>query len=125
MTTPRQDLGESGENLAVSDLEARGYAIVDRRYRTRYGEIDVIARDGETLVFVEVRRKTGESCGSALESVTPDKQWRVIRMAMEYLARNDLYDRCPVRFDVVAIDDEPDGTARLTLLQGAFDATRR
>ena len=125
MTRIRQELGESGENLAVSELTSQGYAVVARRYRTRYGEIDIIASDGDTLVFVEVRRKSGGGYGAAVESVTPDKQRRVVRMAVEYLARHDLYDKCPVRFDVVAIDDQPDGAAKITVIREAFDASPR
>ena len=124
MTEARQSLGRSGENLAASELEARGYAIVARRYRTEHGEIDIIARDGETLVFVEVRRKSSDECGTAAESVTPAKQRRVVRMAVEYLWLHGLYDRCPVRFDVVAIDDLPDGTPQIAVHVGAFDASR-
>ena len=124
MTDARQSLGKSGENLAASELESRGYAIVARRYRTEHGEIDIIARDGETLVFVEVRRKSSDECGTAAESVTPAKQRRVIRMAVEYLWLHGLYDRCPVRFDVVAIDDLPDGTPQIAVHVGAFDASR-
>ena len=123
MTVQRQETGKFGEDLAVSELVSQGYAIVARRHRTRYGEIDIIARDGETLVFVEVRRKSGEACGAAAESVTPDKQRRVIRMSVAYLACNDLYDKCAVRFDVVAIDDQPDGSPRLTLIRDAFVAS--
>ena len=63
MTDARQNLGKSGENLAALELESRRYAIVERRYRTDHGEIDIIARDGETLVFVEVRRKSTGSVG--------------------------------------------------------------
>ena len=124
MTEARQSLGKLGENLAASELEARGYAIVARRYRTGHGEIDIIARDGETMVFVEVRRKSSDECGTAAESVTPAKQRRVIRMAVEYLWLHGLYDRCPVRFDVVAIDDLPDGTPQIAVHVGAFDASR-
>ena len=124
MTEARQSLGRSGENLAASELEARGYAIVARRYRTEHGEIDIIARDGETLVFVEVRRKSSDECGTAAESVTPAKQRRVVRMAVEYLWLHGLYERCPVRFDVVAIDDLPDGTQQIAVHVGAFDASR-
>jgi len=120
MTIERQELGKSGENLAIRELTAQGYAIVAQRYRSRLGEIDIIARDGDTLVFVEVRRKSGDGCGTAAESVTPAKQRRVIRMAVDYLARNGLYDKCPVRFDVVAIDDGSDGVSRLTLFKDAF-----
>jgi putative endonuclease len=124
MTDARQDLGKSGENLAASELESRGYAIVARRYRTAHGEIDIIARDGETMVFVEVRRKSSDERGTAAESVTPAKQRQVIRMAVEYLWLHGLYDRCPVRFDVVAIDDLPDGTPQMAVHVGAFDASR-
>ena len=122
MTIARQDLGKSGEDLASAEIETRGYAVIERRYRTRYGEIDIIARDDETLVFIEVRRKSRDHCGPAVESVGPEKQRRIIRMAIDYLARNDLYDRCPVRFDVVAIDDRPDGTPLVTLVRDAFTA---
>lgn len=122
MTTKRQELGETGEKFAVDLLTSEGYAVIARRYRTRFGEIDIIARDGETVVIVEVRRKSGDGCGAAAESVTPEKQRRVVRMAVDYLARNDLYDRCPVRFDVVAIDDQPDGTSQVTLIRDAFTA---
>jgi putative endonuclease len=124
MTDARQNLGKSGENLAALELESRGYAIIERRYRTAHGEIDIIARHGETIVFVEVRRKSSDEFGTAAESVTPAKQRRVIRMAIAYLALQGLYDRCPVRFDVVAIDDQPDGSARLMVHVGAFDGTR-
>jgi putative endonuclease len=122
MSVERQELGKSGENLAVAELTAEGYAIDARRYRTRFGEIDIVAHDGDTVVFVEVRRKSGDGCGAAAESVTREKQRRVVRMAVDYLARHDLYDKCAVRFDVVAIDDEPDGTARVTLIRDAFSA---
>ena len=125
MTEARQNLGKSGEDLAATELVSRGYAIVDRRYRTTHGEIDIIARDGETLVFVEVRRRSSGEFGTAAESVTPAKQRRVIRMAVAYLSLQGLYDRCPVRFDVVGIDDLPDGTPRITVYPGAFDDTRR
>ena len=63
MTLARQALGQSGEDRAVSELERRGYAILARRYRTRYGEIDIIARDGGTTVFVEVKTRATGECG--------------------------------------------------------------
>ena len=125
MTEARQNLGKSGEDLAVQELESRGYAVIERRYRTAHGEIDIIARDGGTIVFVEVRRRSTGQCGTAAESVTPAKQRRVIRMAIAYLYSHGLYDRCPVRFDVVGIDDRPDDDPHITLYVGAFDDTRR
>lgn len=122
MTIERQELGKTGEDLAVQELTARGYAIVARRYRTAFGEVDIIARDGETMVFVEVRRKSAHEYGTAAESITPAKQRRVVRMAVDYLARQQLYDKCPVRFDVVAIDDQLEGPPKITLFRSAFDA---
>jgi putative endonuclease len=121
MTIARQELGKSGEDLGVEALEREGYAVLARRYRTRHGEIDIVARDGETMVFVEVRRRSTLDRGSAAESVTLEKQRRVIRMATDYLARAGLWEKCAVRFDVLAIDDQPSGPPRISLYKGAFE----
>lgn len=120
MTDARQKLGESGEELACRELTARGYAILERRYRTRHGEIDIVAKDGDTVVFVEVKIKSSPECGTAAEAVTPGKQRRVVRMAVDYLARHNLHDR-PIRFDVVAID-VVQGQPQVTVIPAAFDA---
>jgi putative endonuclease len=119
MTFLRQQLGESGEEIACRELGARGYAIVARRYRTRYGEIDIVARDGDFVVFVEVKLRTTGEFGGAAESVTPWKQRRVIAMAVDYLSRNGLTDR-PCRFDVVAVDVQDNGVPKVTVISGAF-----
>ena len=103
MTIARQILGKSGEQAAVAELERRGYAILDRRYRTARGEIDIVARDGDTVVFVEVKVRETAECGTAAEAVTCQKQRRLAYMACDYLARHHLMDQ-PCRFDVVAID---------------------
>ena len=115
MTVARQNLGKSGEDLAVAELERLGYAVLARRYRTNHGEIDIIARDGDTLVFVEVKVRTSADCGRAAEAVTRRKQRRLASMASDYLVRNDLND-VACRFDVVAIDDNV-----LTVIANAFD----
>lgn len=121
MTFQRYELGIVGEDLAVDVLTSRGYAILERRYRTDHGELDIIALDGETLVFVEVRAKATDECGTAAESVTREKQRRVVRMAAAYLAGHGLVDpRC--RFDVVAIDDALSDAPAITVYAGAFDA---
>ena len=120
MTDARQELGKSGEDLACLELLSRGYVISARRYRTRHGEIDIIAEDGETVVFVEVKMKSSADCGLAAESVTPWKQRRVVRMAIDYIARHNLHER-PIRFDVVAID-VIQGTTQVSVIPGAFDA---
>jgi putative endonuclease len=117
---PRQLLGISGEDLACAELQRRGYAIVERRYRTRFGEIDIIARDGPTLVFVEVKARMTREFGGAAAAMTRWKQRRVARMALDYLARRHLHE-CPCRFDVVAIDFDA-SEPRVIVYPNAFDA---
>jgi putative endonuclease len=121
MTLRRQELGKLGENLAIAELERRGYAILARRFRTKYGEIDVVAQDRDTLVFVEVKARATAEFGTAAEAVTFWKQRRLVRMAREYLARLEIHDR-PCRFDVVAIDDV-ETAPRIEVYAHAFDAT--
>jgi putative endonuclease len=121
MTVARQNLGKSGEDLAVRELEARGYAILVRRYRTKHGEIDIVARDGGTIVFVEVKARVNAEFGTAAEAVTPRKQRRLAAMAIDYIARHHIVDT-PCRFDVVAIDDAESAEQRIVLYQNAFDS---
>jgi putative endonuclease len=121
MTLQRQALGESGENLAVRELTARGYAILARRYRTRHGEIDIVAEHGATIVFVEVRARATAEFGRAAETVTDRKKRKVTAMAVEYLARHRVTNR-PCRFDVVAIDDALNPQPEITVYPNAFDA---
>jgi putative endonuclease len=118
----RQILGKSGEDLAVGELERRGYAILARRYRARRGELDIVARDGQTIVFVEVKARDGRAFGAGVESVTPLKRRRIIDVAQEYLVRHRLFDQ-PCRFDVVSID-LTGCDAAIELFQNAFDASR-
>lgn len=121
MTYARQELGKTGEDLAVRELTSRGYAILDRRYRTRHGEIDIVCDDRGTIVFVEVRAKASADCGSASESITPHKMRKVTACAVEYLARHRVSNR-PCRFDVVAIDYAESGQPCVTVYANAFDA---
>ena len=116
----RQSLGKLGENLACAALTERGYAIIARRYRTRLGEIDIVARDGDTTVFVEVKLRTASDFGGGAVAVNAAKQRKVALMAMDYLARHRLEDR-PCRFDVIAIDAEGD-PPRLEVYQDAFES---
>ena len=116
----RQSLGKAGEDLACEELARRGYAILERRYRTRYGEIDIIARVEGTIVFVEVKARAGEAYGGSGAAVTPSKQQRIVRMAIDFLSRRHLLDQ-PCRFDVVTVDYE-DGRARIEVYPHAFTA---
>jgi putative endonuclease len=116
-------LGKSGEDAASVELERRGYEIVARRYRTRIGEIDIIARDGQTLVFVEVKARRTATCGHPAEAVTLHKQAKVTAMAVDYMARERVCDDQPCRFDVAAVHLGEQGEVLLVeLFQNAFDA---
>lgn len=105
--------GERAEQLARDFLRAHGYEIITERYRWRGGEIDIIARDGDYLVFVEVRSRSKELFGLPEETVTLKKQHKILLTAQHYLARHP--SALPVRFDVVAISG-----GRLRLYKDAF-----
>jgi putative endonuclease len=113
-------LGKTGEDLACRELERRGYAIVARRYRGRSGELDIVARDGPTLVFVEVKARGGRGFGAAVEAVTRGKQRRIVQLALEYVMRHHLTE-VPCRFDIVSIQFEA-GRPAVEIFQNAFDA---
>ena len=120
MSDARIALGKTGEDLACAELEKRGYEIIARRYRQRSGEIDIVALDGETTVFVEVKARDSREFGDAAEAVTAQKQRRIVRLAEEYLVRHHLANR-PCRFDVVAIHFD-EGRPEIVVYQNAFDA---
>ena len=103
MTYARQKLGIDGETLACEELEKLGFSIIERRFRTRFGEIDVVANDRGTVVFVEVKTKTDSSFSDPVESVTKQKQRRLVSMAEQYVAYHRI-DHMPCRFDVVTVD---------------------
>jgi putative endonuclease len=120
MSRARQALGKHGEDLACGELERRGYAIIARRYRRRGGELDIIARDGGTLVFVEVKARDSHAFGAAAEAVTRLKRRTITELALDYMMRNHLSD-CPCRFDVVSIHFDS-GDPVIDVFQNAFDA---
>jgi putative endonuclease len=115
--------GAAGEDLACQYLQRQGLVVLERNYRCRVGEIDVVARDGETLVFVEVKERGDASHGGAVEAVTGPKRRRVVRAA-ELWASVHRESESRVRFDVVAIDQGPDGPT-IRHERGAFDAEGR
>jgi putative endonuclease len=117
----RIGLGKAGEDVACRELQRQGYAILARRYRTRYGEIDIVARDGPTVVFVEVKARTSDRYGDPAEAVTLHKQARVTAMAEDFVSRRGLTG-APCRFDVVAIRFGPSGQLQVEVIKGAFDA---
>jgi putative endonuclease len=120
MTVARQELGKIGEDLAVGELERRGYAITARRYRTPCGEIDIVAECEGVLVFVEVKARADAEFGTAAEAVTRWKQRRLTRMANDYLTRERIVGQ-PCRFDVVTVMfDRPEPAIEVYV--NAFDA---
>jgi putative endonuclease len=118
MTHARQSFGLYGESLACDELERRGYAIATRRYRTKHGEIDIVARDRDYLVFVEVKARQDGSFGDPEEAVTLRKQQQMVWMATDYLARQNLGD-VPCRFDVVSVNTHTTPPT-ITVIEDAF-----
>lgn len=107
--------GEAAESLAAAFLRAQGLSITARNYHCRFGEIDIVARDGKTLVFVEVRQRRSDDFGGAAESITAAKRARIIAAARHYLARSR--GSPPCRFDAVLIRGDP---PRIEWLRNAF-----
>lgn len=104
----RQRLGSLGERVAAAHLEAKGYRIRERNFRTREGEIDLVAEHRGTVVLVEVRTRRGDGHGGALESVTPEKQARLRTLADAYCAARGVTPE-QVRIDVVGVTLMADG----------------
>ncbi|MEO8360132.1 MAG: YraN family protein [Vicinamibacteria bacterium] len=113
--------GSAGEDAAYAYLTGLGYLILERNFKTRFGEIDLIARDQHTLVFIEVKRRENTDHGTAAEFVTRSKMRKVVGAARIYAAQHGLSDNL-IRFDVVAID-VIDGHEQLRHHKGAFDAS--
>jgi putative endonuclease len=118
-TDKRQSLGKNGEDLACAELTRRGYAIIDRRYRTRFGEIDIVARHGDVIVFVEVKARASLEFGDGAAAVTAWKQRKISLMAVDYMVRRRL-DEGPCRFDVVSVDWSTEQPI-VEVYQDAFD----
>jgi putative endonuclease len=116
---PRQALGQRGEAAAERSLIASGFEILERRCRFRVGEIDLVATDGETLVFVEVKARSGTGYGTPAASVTPAKQRRIARVALTFLSRRRWLDR-RCRFDVVEIFASEGRVRRVNHIRDAF-----
>lgn len=110
----RQILGNLGERLAADELRRAGYSILATRYRTRFGEIDIVCERNRALAFVEVKARKTAKYGTAAEAITPWKRRRVAAMALDYLASTGRLES-PCSFVVVAIDqvDTPKMTIRI------------
>ena len=113
----QRQVGTQYESMAVQYLTEAGYHILERNFRCRTGEIDIIAKDGAYLVFVEVKYRASAACGSALEAVDYRKQQSILRVAQYYMVSHGYGTQTNCRFDVVAIQ----GT-EIMLIQNAFGA---
>ena len=119
--TPDQ-IAKRGEQLASRALLGRGWEILQRNFHVGRGEVDLIARDGDFLVFVEVKSRIGARFSRPVEAVTRAKQRQLIRLAARYLAANRLYDQA-CRFDVASVVMDEDGKlVEFELIENAFQA---
>jgi putative endonuclease len=119
MTTARQAVGAYGERVAEQHLTAQGLVVIARNWRCPEGEIDLILRDGDDVVFCEVKTRRGTLYGTPAEAVVGAKARRLRRLAARWLAATRVRPR-EVRFDVVAVLPQPRGAARVEHLRGAF-----
>ncbi|MBW7956582.1 MAG: YraN family protein [Deltaproteobacteria bacterium] len=116
----KKAFGNAGEDEAVRFLEKKGYRVIERNFSCRYGEIDIIARDGGAMVFVEVKTRSGDAFGPAAASVDERKQRKMTIAAQFYLEKAGASDS-EVRFDVVSIEKR-EGRFEIELIRDAFEA---
>jgi putative endonuclease len=119
MTFERLTLGKKGEELAVAQLKKLKFKILERNYKCRLGEIDIVAREKDTLVFVEVKTRASADFGGPAAAVTVHKQRQLSRVALTYLSQKNLTD-IPARFDVVAVEFTPPAP-RIEVIRNAFE----
>ncbi len=114
----RQKIGDLGENLTAQHLEKQGFKIIDRNYRRRFGEIDLIATKKDVLVFVEVKMRRNPLFDPT-EVITRSKQKKLIMTAKDYLARHDHTDK-GCRFDVAIVTQQGDSEPEISYIEDAF-----
>lgn len=115
----KQVRGRSGEDITAHFLRSRGYVIVERNYRNRLGEIDLIATKEDLLVFIEVKTRTSTAYGLPQEAVTPVKQKKIRRTALAYM-QNKCIEDADIRFDVVGIIIDNDAGPQIHHITDAF-----
>lgn len=119
MTRERLELGKQGEDLALKKIRRLGYQCICRNYRCPLGEIDLVAKDGDTLVFLEIKTRKGRSLGYAKEAVDARKRRQLSKVALAYMKSNDCCE-AKSRFDVVAISIHGD-KKEIEVVQNAFE----
>ncbi|HBT76842.1 MAG TPA: YraN family protein [Planctomycetaceae bacterium] len=118
---PKDRLGRKGEKAAIAFLERKGYRILEQNLRLDpFGELDLVAEDGECLVFIEVKTRKSDADGGAVEAVGMKKRRSLHRLAMAYMNRRNRPE-CPMRFDVVAITWPEKAAPRIDHYRDAFD----
>ncbi|MBU0468583.1 MAG: YraN family protein [Candidatus Omnitrophica bacterium] len=120
MTFKRKKLGKEGEEAAVKFLRSKGYKIIEKNFSNYLGEIDIIAKDKDTICFVEVKTRSSDQYDSPFEAVSQKKQVKIARVAMSYLQQIDKME-AKSRFDVVGIDHEKEGEERISIVKDAFE----
>ena len=120
MTSKRKEAGDAAEQTALNHLQERGLKLLQRNYRCRGGEIDLVMLERDTLVLVEVRTRSGARYGGAAASVDARKQKRIAMAARHLLMTQRNLARHPARFDVVALEPQSGGSHKLEWLRDAF-----
>jgi putative endonuclease len=115
----KKRFGNQGEQLAVQFLQNRHIKILKQNFRTRFGEIDIIAKDKETICFVEVKTRSNQEYGEGVEAISKSKKKKIAHVAIHYLSQNNL-EESPVRFDVISIELKGH-THKINFFQDAFE----
>ena len=119
MPSQKRTTGDWGEQVAEQELVKRGYTIIERNFNTRFGEIDLIAKEGEEMVFIEVKLRKSDTYGTALESITEQKIQKFHNTVEIYLQKHKLEDT-PFRIDVIAIDKTGPNQWKVQHIKAAF-----
>lgn len=119
---PRRLFGQEGESAAEQFLRHKGYRIVARNLRSSLGELDLVAEDGQILIFVEVKARRTDAFGGAVHAVHPRKQEKLIQLAAQYLARHHVKNRL-CRFDVVLLQGTNGAAPQIEHIENAFEVS--
>ncbi len=123
MTRDNLYIGKAGEEQAVELLKKSGYMILARNYRTKLGEIDIIAKDKDTVCFIEVKTRGSDRFGLPLEAISKTKQNQIVKVALEFLNKHNLLAQ-KARFDIVSVVNSKSGS-KLDLFRNAFEVDTR
>jgi putative endonuclease len=115
-----QSLGKQGEEAAAAFLRKKGYKLLRRNFRTKMGEVDIIAKDGDVYCFIEVKTRDSLRFGAPVEAVSSFKQRQIAKAALAFLKENNLLDQ-KARFDVISVTRSPESESRTEIIQNAFD----